>query len=189
MNSLRIIDGRCYKECDLVMLASETSLIALHKGRIYLSKTDPYTEGIDYSPIHLYILSNDKIEKGDWVLYETNQIERADTEYIHAGAYNGKIVATTNTDCDFELLGGKGIYTLPELPYYSIRIIIDHWNEGETVEKVLVEYEHDEITKHLLNTENRHIEHEINYVPKVNSEYNTINISKVTVGTTTGRVE
>lgn len=85
------------------------------------------------TPQHLYFLSDEKIEKGDWVynpIYKTvyQWIENADVRFDKINAK--KIIATTNKS-----LG------LPGPSKGFLEVYVDAYNEGKKIEEVLVEME------------------------------------------------
>jgi hypothetical protein len=103
-----------------------------------------------YSPYHLYILSDEKIKEGDWVLTPENKI----LKFGQVGTYlskDKKIIATTDSSltpndtkhCKLDT-NGECAYCNSKLPQISesfIKAYIKAYNEGTPITEVQVEYE------------------------------------------------
>jgi hypothetical protein len=142
----------------------------------------------DYNAYHLYILSDDKIEIDDWVVCsDHNNSYRIIGKVSHVGSqlnfkntiqingnkdlhidrhvltYCKKIIATTDTAIKFPERFPSFV-TLPQIPKYFIEYFIIHYNGGNIITKVDVEY-----------WDGTH-ENEYDNSIKINSD-NTININ------------
>jgi hypothetical protein len=137
------------------MLPAEYGTLTKYKdNKLSLAKGAHYGTST-IQPQHLYFLSDDKIEKGDWFYYKlTNSIFQA----IRDDAYPKdakKIIATTDTS-----LGNKTIYyradnsisreefkPLPQPSQQFIKDYVEAYNRSNvgsnnfTITEVLVEYE------------------------------------------------
>lgn len=95
---------------------------------------------------HLYIISDDEIKEGDWIIWNNKIVQAIDTAYHTAK----KIIATTDTSLkilderksiDIPNVGG-GLYfiKLPQPSQQFIEKYIESYNKGEVITDVLVEY-------------------------------------------------
>lgn len=167
------------RECRVVMLPTERGIIATYKKTGNLAKPN-FRVGIFesdvYQPQHLYILSDDEIKEGDWVLGGTNTIVQCMYPENVVDRDVKKIIATTDVlgfvDKDLsKSMGGKVERRLPQPSQGFIQKYIDAYNNGKPIEKVIVDY----------------AEHELPGKPmgrkvcflRVNPKDNTITISKV----------
>lgn len=102
------------------------------------------TEGGYYKPQHLYIISDDKIEDGDYYIHNNKVIQKQE-DYQNS---NGrKIISTTDTSLYGnynEKIGSKIYsenYVFPQPSQQFIEQYIKTYNKGEVITEVLVEYE------------------------------------------------
>jgi len=116
-------------------------------GRLSLSVN--HSKGVldYYVPHHLYILSDDDIEHGDWYLnLLTNTIHQCDNTYVWLPGFR-KIIATTDKSIKFNIdttEKGEHIYEyLPTIDESFVKYFIEHYNEGNIITDVIVEYEED----------------------------------------------
>lgn len=79
----------------------------------------------------IYIMSNEKIESGDWHLMKKGDfLDKSDIEWCHKHKYQ-KVIATTD----------KGLDSIPNLTHEFIQKYIHEYNKGNEIKKVLVEFE------------------------------------------------
>lgn len=81
---------------------------------------------------HLYVLSNEKIKKGDYYIDDINEVRKSitsDKEYWESRPNYKKIIATTDKSLN--------LYQIPE---NFIRHYINKYNQGNIITEVLVEY-------------------------------------------------
>jgi hypothetical protein len=154
---MKTINDKQYKECDVVMLTTDSGTIGLFPNSNELVN---YHEFLASEPIrqHLYILSDDEIDKGDWYIWLNNkQICQAEgmIMVINNHVKNGdikKIIATTDTlklnsvkisvSSDFTLEQiSENMPCLPQPLQEFVEHYIEQHNQGNIIDKVLVEYE------------------------------------------------
>jgi len=125
---------------------------------------------------YLYILTDDEIKEGDWVLSKLNEIVLLKSNYTNFN-YK-KIIATTDTSLKIKTMSlhGKAILeiSLPQLSQQFIEQYIESYNKGEIITNILVEYEKINIGSIINVSKRNHID-----VVKVNPKDNTINIKPV----------
>jgi len=152
-----------HKECQVIMLETKKSKLHLC-NKLLISSVVATEESALYDniPQHLYILSDEKIEKDDWkYCSNTNQILQArklDKNNICKDCK--KIIATTNSDlnythcqseeesnnrckerCEHCIEYYKPVDIIyPQIPNSFIEQYIKSFNEGKAIDKVLVEY-------------------------------------------------
>jgi len=141
---------------------------------------------------YLYIISNDKIECGDWFLTTSGNAYRCiksnsvtiyyykgNDRCSHAMKLEGckKLIASS----DEELNKGKvKSESLPQISQQFIEQYIEAYNRGEVITEVLVEYELDNINSILCQGECGICDDSCNIVFKVKvNQDNTINIKPV----------
>jgi hypothetical protein len=138
-----------------------------------------------YYPQHLYFLSDDEIQKDDWVVYRKNGlVELLKSELIYQGGIvinNGheiawisnskKVIATTNDSIGYTDLRISPVNNFCDYPKPS-QAFIEHYVEQYKMRNIIkwvnVEYE-----KYYGPS---NFSHDNYFLPKVNSD-NTINIS------------
>lgn len=155
------------------------------RGELVVAKPakEGYGQGNSFNPYypqHLYILSDDPIQVGDWI-YESDleTINRAGQDYVR-NIMDSKIIATTDSSLSHRewvgMVDGEDTYEEIVLPQPSPQFIekyVEQYNKGNQITEVLVEYERG--FKH-----NEFMEREFyNISPKVNPKDNTITIKKV----------
>lgn len=217
---MKTINNKQYKECSLVMLATdkaEDSLV-LSNNRLWMFHgyfTQEYLHSQNKKSYHLYIISDDDINEGDWFTLneEHSQGRIRKCWEIRNGNYYiddpndikrgwgfvkpdecKKIIATTDkslrlnsvkvsASSDFTLEQiSENMPCLPQIPQSFIDHYIEQYNNGNVVDKVLVEYtqiyqnDMGVITINHTNSKTQsHWENVIDNTPKINSD-NTINI-------------
>lgn len=110
--------------------------------------TQDYLKSVPAKSYHLYILSDDKIEEGDWFydfLYKVKQYNK--TKKIIPASYSKKIIATTDTslkipgdDYDPRSKTGREWIFLPEPSQSFIKVFIEEYNKGNVITDVMVGY-------------------------------------------------
>ena len=184
---MKTINNKQYEECSLVMLATdEESNIEKYEGSLYdeylvLDRIPSKGRGNGvFKNQHLYILSDEVINKGElYYLLPEKQIKQAQKNLpVHRDWK--KIIATTDKSLKVSIKGittPEGVYVsthdriLPQIPQSFIEHYIEQYNDGNVIDKVLVEY--------LLNETGNYREFdstpELKHKLKINSD-NTINI-------------
>lgn len=126
------------KKCKVVMLSTykaEKGCLRLYKGKstkLYLAKTyltQSYLKSIQETSKHLYILSDDTIQEGDYVIDSMGEVFGPYEKGDIIGKEAKKIIATT----DISL-------RLPRIPQSFINEYIIKYNKGDQVKKVMVQY-------------------------------------------------
>jgi hypothetical protein len=150
-----------YKKHPIVILSTKNgdNAIISNNGKLgnyrkdYLY-TQEYLNSTNSSSHHLYILSEDKIKEGDWVLsLLTNNIIRVEKDNINNLSthkiYFKKIIATTNSllTISKDSIGKSFISSidnqnklLPQIPESFIKYFIEQYNKGNIITDVNVEY-------------------------------------------------
>ena len=165
------------KKAQVIMLPTKKNSSNIAKSinqdilSLYNKNDDKYNQWINQ---HLYIISDDEIEDGDWFInLLDNSIHQA-TNWIYVSTCK-KIIATTDTSLieNIEMIGTGSTYLfkLPQPSQQFIEKYIESYNKGEVITDVLVEYE-------AMNTTivNRNYN---DFEPKVNPKDNSITIKKL----------
>ena len=156
------------RECQVVMLPTEkaskvclSTSSATHRLFIPVVNLELSEEALSkYKaagsiPHHIYILSDDEIKKGDWVIMLdsfgnvfSNPQQYTDPKTQHLNKGLRKIIATTDSLCigfgdDHDPRSGTGgnPIWLPQPSQSFIQKYIDAYNSGKPIEKVMVDYE------------------------------------------------
>ena len=169
MSQLKEIEGRYFKECNVVMLP--TNKPANGGDRIWYNKYNKEYHLIygavkpngNYLPQHLYITSDDEIKQSDWYLYYMNpdgipelmqcrdkdEAKRCNDKTRSIGQISFKIIATTDKSLTIKIVDKEtcrpiesGImhkYKKKHLPQPSQSFIKKYCELGG-IDKVLVEY-------------------------------------------------
>lgn len=108
---------------------------------------------------HLYILSPEEVEKGDWAIIRGRfpskcyMVGPRGIRYFDCSECFGKqetehmkkIVATTDSDLWFRVYGGEedkhGELEVPKIGIDFVQRYTKEWNKGKKIEKVMLEYE------------------------------------------------
>lgn len=151
---MKTINNKQYNECSVVMLATDKAedclllkqglgnkALGYHKG--YFTKD--YLQSIYAKSYHLYILSDEEINVGDWYYWSvTNTIQKAIKDSlgrlpkIEDGSK--KLIATTDfLTLNKSLEDGLTAITLPQIPQSFIDYFVEQFNKGNVIDKVLVE--------------------------------------------------
>lgn len=126
-----------YKEHDLIMR---------HTNRIFENCLWLFANGLSYDTPrnttkaemnHLYVLSDDEIEKGDWYSNGKNIFKCDNIKDVSKPRYKHlkKIIATTNISL---IEDNKSIKLIPKS---FVKYFIKQYNKGNTIAKVNIEYE------------------------------------------------
>jgi len=138
-----------YKECDIIMIPTNEkaddktypSLIALFNDILYscYSGNYNYHEAIFNN---LYILSNDKIEEGDWwINLDDNKVTNNIFWMLTNNAPScKKIIATTDTSLINDGFRSDIKTLMPSIPQLFIDKFIAEYNKGNLMNKIMVEY-------------------------------------------------
>jgi len=141
----------------IVMLATDKAenSIVLSKNKLWYFKgyfTQEYLNAQDKKSFHLYILSDDKIEEGDWFLQKAGrQFPIKWDGKTKLNFHCKKIIATTdksliikhNCDCLATTFEGcsQCIERISQLSQQFIDYYITEYNKGNIITEVEVEYE------------------------------------------------
>lgn len=158
MSQLKEQNGKYYQQYKVVMLATNYGKLTLYDYKDL--KTLSYALGnhkgsTNLIPQHLYILSDDEIKEGDWVLYKNKPCLVSLYAYsgemkvtlIYAIKYCKKIIATTDTLIITNMSDSNAVREIdfdievPKLSDSFIKKYIEEYNKGSQITKVLVEYE------------------------------------------------
>lgn len=136
------------KKCSVVMLATskESNLFLddFKKLHFHHSAISKRYKNNPKRKQHLYILSDEGIQDGDWCYNKiTKQITQAKTHYY--GNFNWvKIIATTDASLmkqDYFNDGRKaGMEQVPQIPQSFIEEYISEYNKDNQIKEVMVEY-------------------------------------------------
>ena len=129
---------------------------------------------------NLYIISNDKIKVGDWVINKWNEVHQITKndgkEYIKTCK---KIIATTDIKlgtCEYSDRYRESYFNpLPQPSQQFIEKYIEEYNKGNIITDVLVEYKFNDFKfmATLCTTKEKE------YILKINPKDNTITIKKL----------
>ncbi len=181
------------RECRVVMLptqkASNNVLSRGLQGKLFipfvnLERDDETLQkyiNAGSIPQHLYVLSHDKINIGDWYLnvYEGQfQVYKCNDSVLYEGE-NYKIIATTDSslcyikDCPVRGADSSVKYMLPQPSYSFVRKFMEAYNDEKPIEKVMVDY--------VKFPDGFDLEDgtQFSYSLKINFKDNTISISEV----------
>ena len=95
---------------------------------------------------HLYILSDEEIKQGDWILDIKNPIKprQVKTKHLLEDLFDTekKIIATTDSSLTREIfgLGETAMCPLPKPPQSFIDKFVEQYNKENVIENVMVEY-------------------------------------------------
>lgn len=178
-----------FKRCKVVMLPTNKKVVygQLCLNNSYLPNlTQPLVIGYDsphLTPQHLYILSDDKKNFGDFVItphllnrgidiYNTviSKIDIPGSEY-----FCKKIIATT----DSYLIEGDQSWNLPCPSKSFIDKYVEEYNKGNKIEDIIVEYEEKYDGDCLSDDDCDADGYDPEYFPKINPKDNTITIRKI----------
>jgi hypothetical protein len=147
------INNKHYQECNVVILSTDkTSKLGLHSDKKLNLHDSELTKNLPhYQPQHLYILSNDEIKEGNWVIaldtnivFKCNAYEAEKPIKQFKNLYK-KIIATTDSSLEIPDRNGAPQYDpygLPQIPKSFIEYFISEYNKDNVISKVLVEVEH-----------------------------------------------
>jgi hypothetical protein len=134
------IGGKAYKKCQIVILSTNnsTGLFTTRDCLQYslIDKVRTNNEGR-----HLYILSDDEINKDDWYLnLEDNTINKAN-DWIYVSICKKIIASTDSLTIGVAKNGNHSGYPIyiPKPPDSFIQKFIERYNEGNPITEVLVE--------------------------------------------------
>lgn len=165
--------------CKLINLEDDSFKIKLRPNKDAFKDDKSY--GFHIQPFELYIISEEKIEEGDWFLYLSSdtpiayKCNKTDSAFERQRDECKKIIASTDTSLKTEINGYRG-NLLPdvsfdiELPQPSQEFIKNHCESGG-VDEVLVEVEG--FTKTVGTSEFDFMEQDFSRI-KVDSQNNTI---------------
>ena len=202
------------KQCKVVMLPTNQKVINTKEYQLLLSNSlfwtskieiKRYTEGWfflnnssntnshaitipnveNFKHQHLYIISDDEIKEGDWVLTLLhNKIERVlnnKTSLQYYKERSKKIIATTDSSLwRPSHKYASDVILLPQPSQQFIEKFIEEYNRGNVITDVLIEYELISNEEYFGNTVNP--DYDVPYFDeklKINPKDNTITIKKV----------
>lgn len=137
-----------WKELDVVVLPSiSRAMLSLRYDNVMVLKN--YPKSHNYTPHHVYFLSDEVIKEGDWwMLVENNNPVKVCKRYFYN---NGSISHQNNTNAsifkpDFEKGDRKIIATtdatinLPQISWDWLEHFIKSWNNEKKIDKAIVNY-------------------------------------------------
>lgn len=163
-----------YKECGVVMIKVNEQIYQVEEGKIFINDSREHSwgklqalkcervtthghawngSGIQTYIKHLYITSDDEIEKGDWFivngvvhrcigLHKVSGDIESDNRLCYDISKCVKIIATTDTSLKIPHKHKElPDWSLPQPSGKFIQAYIESYNQGNPIEKVLVEYE------------------------------------------------
>jgi hypothetical protein len=179
------------KKIQLLMLPTnekaEDCLAVYYNGKMSIAKgllTKSYLASAGVKTFHLYFLSDEEIEEGDWcIALDTNIVFKAgalDMNGINKFKHiYKKIIATTDSSLtiDSSNWGAIAQVKLPQPSQSFLEVFVTEYNKGNQIKEVLVEYE----MSHRTNSDGEKIGFPVHepLILKVNSKDNTITIKKV----------
>lgn len=126
------------KELDVVMLPSDDlngfAFVDSQSGKLCLSSESIKFKDCSYQ--HIYILSDDKIEKGDWWV----DLALADTEYMAIRNCKLSGIERIDKNCKKIIASSDSSLNLPQLPNKWINKFINEFNNGSEIKKTRVEF-------------------------------------------------
>lgn len=135
-----------FKKVKIVMLptnkeATIGDIIPVMKNTITIANCEP----IKLKARHLYILSDDEINGGDWY-YDTRD-RLVSNSSLGVTQFSEKVIATTDISLNMKYDGKSSISEnwdkkLPQPSQTFIEKYIQRYNEGNPIEEVMVEYEY-----------------------------------------------
>lgn len=147
-----------YNKCKAILIASnqravlnqlciggiENKLFILNTGN---SVYNCNSEGFDWKPQHLYIISENEIKEGDWMLdmYSKNTIPVKCVKDIKSNEFFKKIIATTDKRLgitDHRVSPVPNFCDFPQISQQFIEQYITEYNKGNIISDVLVEFEY-----------------------------------------------
>lgn len=181
------------KALNTILLNPSTNKIEISKG--YLAKE---YQDIGYKTFYLYIISDDKIEEGDWVLTDKNVIGKVIKisnnglgVEIKVVKNNGleyypldckKIIATTDSSLTVKdkisygkELGKEVDVSLPQPSQSFIQKYVKEYNKGNIITDELIVYEEYAVGNYGMSDGEPTIDERL----KVNPKDNTITIKKI----------
>ena len=139
-----------FKKAKVVMLPSNQKTNGMvckditGQDKMINIKSDGVMEHEDYIGHHFYIISDDKIEEGDYYIIDgiPELLKNNGLKFIDD--YCKKVIATTNTSL---YTHQKETVSLPERVFYLpqpsqqfIQKFVEEYNKGREIKEVLVEY-------------------------------------------------
>lgn len=177
------------KKCKVVMLSTNQKA-PIQKQPVFDKlkiSTNPDHDFVGGVYQHLYIISDDDVKEGDWVMcMNENHYKYDDRIFIYKKGEGckdcKKIIATTdeslnNGFIDDEKFFMDDVVELKKLPQPSegfLDVYVDFYNRGQPITEVMVEYEEWNKAPHI-----KDLDFKPWYEPKVNPKDNTITIKKV----------
>ena len=186
-----------FKKAKVVMLPTNEKSSIINLDNEELFHIDQYVPKLNKGNTHLYIISDDEIKEGDWMIRDNEQPTKVTPNFFwDFGVRYFKIIATTDeslkidnditnqtsaiwdkTDVKRVIIGSK---SLPKPSDSFIKKYIEEYNKGNVITDVLVEYELISNEEYFLNTINP--DENVPYFDenlKINPKDNTITIRKV----------
>ena len=146
-----------FKRTQVIILPTEnnTNIVTILKDNLHYTTSKNIPGGIYQN---LYIISDDEIEEGDWILgdFPDNPICKVESKYGEEfttvdvkGNKHGlaqydskKIIATTDTSLEIVSKGINPVYEkLPQTSQQFIEKYIESYNKGDVITDVLIEYQ------------------------------------------------
>lgn len=144
-----------YKQHQVVLVATNQSKLFIFKNnQLYWDSIGERTTQLNQSPQHIYLLSEEKIEVGDWVYSIRDRWIKqcVNPMPVFEQALNcKKIIASTDKSLSIDIiptgfksgvgaLSHKQTKPLLQIPQSFIKYFITEFNKGNVIDKVNVEY-------------------------------------------------
>lgn len=169
-----------YKEHQIIMLSTNKAenCLVLSNNKLWMFNgyfTQDYLQSQNKKSYHLYIVSDETINKNDWCI-DTRMISLKtncpilfqakpdqDGDFNEANKNIKKVIATTDSSLKVSIKGittPEDVYVsthdriLPQILQSFIEHYIQQYNNGNVIDKVLVEYEYIPGGRRIINFEN-----------------------------------
>ena len=143
-----------YKQHQVVLVATNQSKLFIFKNnQLYWDSIGERTTQLNQSPQHIYLLSEEKIEVGDWYYCSDDSFGGLGqhTNQSHRCSNCKKIIASTDKSLSIDIiptgfksgvgaLSHKQTKPLLQIPQSFIKYFITEFNKGHIIDKVNVEY-------------------------------------------------
>jgi hypothetical protein len=147
MKTIQINNKHC-QEFNVVMLPCLTQVknTLCFIGNVFRFQKGLITPGGNIKPLHLYILSNEKINPSEYYI-NNNVLFKADDKFDEGNnpnqnKNNKKVIATTDSSLQIKASNGSDIsWDLPQIPQQFIEHFINEFNKGNVITDVMVEVE------------------------------------------------
>ena len=138
MSQLKEINGKYYKEVEVVMLEVSNEFVDIGAKNWYLQNSKVLI--LDNKKSNLYFLSDEEIKEGDWIYHHaSNKVFKYDGQGLCVIVK--KIIATTDELVCKTISKTLGVtQILPQPSPEFIQAFVEAYNQGKPIVKCLVEY-------------------------------------------------